>query len=884
MRGPLRKLALLLTALVLILAATPLTPAGAADEFEKYALESVGASLSTNQAGAHADFTTSFALTRSGSKPYALTRDVEVRLPPGLIGNPQGIPRCTVDQLGTQSEQAECPVDSQVGVTEVRVLNPISGTFTEPVYNMDPPGGDVVARLGFYAVGWPAFINVRVDPTDYSLIASIEGAPSTAGLLEATTTLWGVPAAPIHDEQRITPEEARTGETPEGGRQATVPERPFLSNPTDCVTKRQITVTARSYQLPDSPSTMSAPFPDITGCGRLNFSSRFSVLPTNTEASAPTGLEAELTIPQNETPSGRATSTLKSAAVTLPEGLTINPAAGDGLEACSSEQVGLGTAESSHCPDAAKIGTVELDVPALERTLHGSLYQRTPEPGRLFRFWLVADEQGVHLKLPAEIEADPATGQLTTVFAGIESLGGLPQVPVERLKLHVSGGPRAPLATPPRCGTYQSHFQFNPWSGGPSSEGETPMQINGGCGKGGFAPKIVAGSTNSAAGTFAPFAFTLTRQDGEANPRLISLHLPQGLLAKLGGVTLCPDALAATGNCPPASKVGSLTAAAGVGGAPLWLPQPGKPGTAVYLAGPYEGAPYSIISVVPAQAGPFDLGAVVNRAAIHVDPETALVTIVTDPLPQILEGVPVAYRTIHVAVNRENFTLNPTSCAPKLITASVTAAGGETAQATDGFQATNCARLGFAPKLRLRLKGGTSRTSHPALEAILRTRKGDANIKRAVVTLPHSAFLDQAHIRTVCTRVQFAADRCPAGSIYGSATARTPLLDRALSGPVYLRSSSNTLPDLVAALEGPIDINLVGRIDSANGGIRTTFASVPDAPVSSFALKMKGGAKGLIVNSRNLCAAPSRALVDLTAHNGRRSIKRPAIGVRCAKR
>ncbi|MGN6274961.1 MAG: hypothetical protein ACTHNP_03405, partial [Solirubrobacterales bacterium] len=355
--------------------------ASASDEFDKYALEAASASLSTTQAGAHADLTTSFRLsnTTEGSQavPYANTRDVEVRLPAGMVGNPQAISRCTVAQLGNLPEESECPLDSQVGVTEISLAGTIKGTFTEPIYNLAPPAGsDIVARLGFFAAGWPAFINVRLDPIDYSLVASIEGASSGAGLLEATTTLWGIPAAESHDRERMTPDEARKLETPPT-RHATLPEAPFLSNPTDCSLTRQIGVTARSYQLPEAPSTISAPFPQITGCGKLGFSPAFTAIPTNPEADVPSGLDAELVIPQNETPQGLATSTLKSAAITLPEGMSVNPSAGAWLAACSPAEVGFETTQPSHCPDAAKIGTVELDVPALEHPLKGSVYQRT---------------------------------------------------------------------------------------------------------------------------------------------------------------------------------------------------------------------------------------------------------------------------------------------------------------------------------------------------------------------------------------------------------------------------------------------------------------------------------------------------------------------------
>jgi hypothetical protein len=871
-------------------------PAAAAEEFEKYALETVEASLSDTQAGAHADLITTFDLTHTESgapKPFALTRDVEVQLPPGVIGNPQAIPRCTAAQLGNEPEESECPVDSQVGVTEIVLGGHHPGTFIEPIYNLKPPTGetDIVARFGFYSALWPTFINVRVDPIDYSVVATLEGASSASGLIKASTTLWGVPAAKSHDELRLTPFEAINAEIPPGGRESTLPEAPFLSNPTDCSLKREISVTARSYQLPESPTTMSAPFPQITGCGQLVFEPTFTAIPTNPEAAAPTGIDATLKIPQNETPQGLATSTMKSALVSLPQGMSINPAAGDGLGACSPQQVGYGTTEPSHCPDAAKIGSVEIEVPALKETLNGSVYQRTPEEGKLFRFWVVTDEQGVHLKLPAEIDANPLTGQVTTDFSGIESLGGLPQVPFSELRLHVFGGPRAPLATPATCGTYQTHFQFTPWSGRPAAIGDTAMQITSGCGKGGFSPGLSAGTLSYSAGKFSPFTMTLTRQDGEANPQKLAVHLPQGLLAKLGGVPLCSDADASTGNCPQGSQVGTITAATGVGGAPLWIPQPGKAPTAVYLSGPYKGAPYSIVAKVPAQAGPFDLGTVINRAAINVDPTTALATITTDPLPQILEGVPVLYRTIHVDVTRENFTINPTNCDRKEIRATVTASNGAVAEPTTSFQATNCAKLAYSPKLKLSLKGATKRSGNPAVRAVLTQPANQANAAGATVILPSSEFIDQSHINNPCTRVQFNENACPASSILGTARAVSPLLDQPLEGPVYFRSNGGEreLPDIVADLHGAIHITLGGSIDSVQkkgteiSRVRTRFQNVPDAPVTRFSISFYGGKRSLIENHVNLCGGKHRAKLVFKAQNGKVSKQSPVIGTSCKK-
>lgn len=861
------------------------------EEAEKYAVESVSAGLSTSQAGAHADLTLTFELAQNAGQPYALTRDIKFATPPGVIGNPQGIPRCSTLQLGTKPEESECPVSSQVGISEITLGGQTAYTLTEPVYNMPSPGGDIVARFGMFAGPYQILINFRVDPVDYSLIAAVEGAAAAAEVIGSSTTIWGVPAAPSHDALRLTPEEAVHEEFPAGGRSAGLPEAPFLANPTDCSTQRQISVTATSYQLPSRPSTKTARFPQITGCGALRFAPTFTATPTNPEASAPTGLDATLRIPQNETPQGLATSALRSAVVTLPKGLTINPAAGDGLAACSPDQVAFEKPESAHCPEAAKIGEAELEVPALEHTLKGAVYLRTPEAAHLFRFWLVTDEQGVHLKLPAEIEANPLTGQLTTVFSGIPTLGGNPQVPFSELRLHVFGGPRAPLATPDKCGTYQTHFDFAPWSGNPDAVGNAPMQITSGCGKGGFAPALNAGSLKSFAGAFTPFVFNLTRSDGEANPKTIAIHLPQGLLAKLGGVPLCSDAGAAQGVCPASSQLGTVTAAAGVGGAPLWIPQPGKSPTAVYLGGPYKGAPYSIVSIVPAQAGPFDLGTVVNRAAIQVDPETALATITTDPLPQILEGVPVLYRTLHVDVTRPQFMLNPTGCSKKTITAHVVAADGQSADPTVPFQATDCAKLAYKPKLKLSFNGSTKRTGNPAIKAVLTQKPHQANTKAAIVLLPQSEFIDNAHISTPCTRVQFDANKCPKGSILGRATARTPLLDKPLKGPIYFRSNGGDreLPDIVADLRGQIHVTLVGYIDSVKTGpessrVRTRFLHLPDAPVTSAKFAFFGGKKGLVENSKNLCLTNRKVELQLKAQNGKSRVTNPVIATKCGKR
>jgi hypothetical protein len=860
----------------------------------QFALQSVSASLSTDQAGGHPDFTTNFEVATDPAsepnsfglkRPYAATRDVRIELPPGLIGNPNAVAQCTAAQLETFLQPGGgCPNASQVGVVKFYAYA-LSQSFTEPIYMMKAPADEsAVARLGFVASVVPTFIEASLrSDDDYGVEAEVQTASGQQELIKAQTTLWGVPAAPAHDTERQTAEEASLGTTsspprPPGGEQ---PPVPLMTNPTRCGIPLEVGFAADSYAEPGRFSSMSAPLGSITGCDQLNFSPTLSLTPTSRAAAEPTGLDADLALSQEEPVGTVAPSEIRSATVVLPKGMTIASGAGDGLAACSATEVGLGTREASHCPPASKIGSAVIDSPALARPIEGAVYQRTPVKGDLFGLWLVADELGVHLKLPGEVHADPGDGQLTSVFEGTPETEGIPQAPVREFALRFKSGPRAPLAAPAQCGVYLAHYVFVPWSGRPSAEADVPMSFDQGCATGGFSPQLSAGSSNPLAGAFTKFLTTLTIGAGQQNVSGLDVSLPKGLLAKLAGVSLCEGADAASGTCPAGSQVGSAVVAAGPGPSPLWLPQAGKAPISVYLSGPYRGAPYGLVVRTPAQAGPFDLGIVVTRAGIFVDPETAQATVRSDPLPQILEGVPITYRTIHVAVDRPGFALNPTRCKEAQVKATVTSSAGAVATPASRFRVGGCGELGFSPKLSLRLIGKTSRGAHPGLRAVLMARPGDANLSRAQAALPHSEFLENAHIRTICTRPQFAANSCPAGAIYGHATAITPLLDRPLEGPVYLRSSNHELPDLVVALKGQVEFDAVARIDSVRGGIRTTFEGIPDAPIDKFVLNMQGGTKGLLVNSRNLCTARAHAQVQLSAQNGMGKTLRPVLRNGC---
>ena len=551
----------------------------------------------------------------------------------------------------------------------------------------------------------------------------------------------------------------------------------------------------------------------------------------------------------------------------------------------------------------------------MEETLKGSLYlakpYANPEHTLIALYMAIASARyGVIFKVPLKVEPDPRTGQLITTAEG------LPQWPFSHFRLHFREGARSPLVTPPSCGTHTVQAMLYPSSGGAPVESTSSFEIIAGpngapCPSGGqpFNPGFEAGSINNAAGRYSPFDMRLTRQDGDQDLTRFSAELPPGMIGRLAGTAQCPAAAIAQArsrsgqnggaeeqadpSCPADSQIGRVIAGAGVGQVLTYVPG------SLYLAGPYNGAPLSVVAIVPALAGPFDAGTVVTQEALRIDPLSAEVEAdgsASDPIPHILKGIPLAVRDVQVYVDKPDFTLNPTSCEPSATLATLWAGGQDVFSAADDaphslaarFQAASCASLGFTPKLSLKLRGSKpTRGGHPALRGVYTPRKGDANLKRLVLRLPHSAFLDQAHIRTICTRVQFAAgggngEKCPRGAVYGHAKAWTPLLSQPLVGPVYLRSSNHNLPDFVAALHGIIDVEAVARIDSVKGGIRATFPVIPDAPLSRVIVNMQGGKKGLIVNSTDLCKAKHRAGAAYLAHNGRRAAGRPVVrAVKC---
>jgi hypothetical protein len=814
-----------------------------------------------------------------------------------------------------------CPNATAVGVIRVRgeAANP-EPTDSGAVYNLEPPPG-AAAKFGFHVLGVGVTLTGGArSEGQRNFYASLTDITQAEPFFGSKLILWGDPAARAHDEERghcLT----QGGKCP-----VSVPERAFLTLPTSCTGPLTTTFRANSWQDPAAqPFVGSATSPATSECAGPGFDPTIAAQPTNRSAQSPTGLDFDLDVsdPGLTSPSGIADSQIKTTVVTLPKGVTLNPSQAEGLGTCSEAELAAERPDSGPgegCPQSSKVGTIEVTTPLLEEPLGGAIYVATPyenPTGSLIAIYIVIrdPQRGILVKQAGMVAPDPASGQLRT------TVSDLPQIPFSHFDLHFREGGRSPLVTPPGCGRYTTVAKLTPWARPDSSyETSASFQITSGpsggsCPPGGapFTPGFEAGTANNAAGHYSPFLMRITRQDGEQDLSRFSAVLPPGVVGRIAGIPYCPEtgiaqAKARTGphgaaeelsnpSCPAASQIGRTIAGAGVGSQLTYVPG------SLYLAGPYHADPLSVVSITPALAGPFDAGTVVVREALDLNPISAEVQVdgrASDPIPHILKGIPLSLRDLRVYVDRPQFTLNATSCEEEQARATLWGAGTALAPAGETpvglaarYQAAGCASLPFKPKLAIKLKGGTKRGAHPALRAVVTPRPfKDANFSRALVTLPRSAFLDQAHIRTVCTRVQYAAGAghgaaCPNGSIYGHARAWTPLLAQPLAGPVYLRSSNNKLPDLIASLHGLVDIELGARIDSVKGGIRTAFIPIPDAPVSRFILDMQGGKKGLIVNSKNLCRKRkrNRAMASLGAQNGRRRTLRPVVrAVKCKNR
>jgi hypothetical protein len=909
------------------------------------------------RAGAHpyavsTGFKLNTAVEGATESPDGSLKDLVVQLPIGIAGIPEAVPQCSgadfanlVDEVPPFGKVSPplptCPDESAIGyVSLVGAFNPypIGGQEQSgsPLYNLVPPPG-TVAKFGFVVLKVPVTIEVTLseDPP-YRVIATVRHTPQPPLFYGSTVTVWGEPADESHDALRgkclaginASGIPVSRGDCPYS---PSIPSKAFLTTPRACTGPLGTAFSAFSWEQPTVAVNESIQTRDELGnpegfgdCAALGFEPTIATDAAN-QAESPTGLDFEVSFKEDKalTEPGadkRANSDLKKIVAKLPEGVTLNPSAGVGLAGCTEAQYNaerLNTAPGAGCPEAAKIGTITATSPLIDESLSGSIYAFAPDdptsPGHENPFdsflgtYLVLRNHnlGVIVKQAGKVEADPVTGQLTATFEEA------PQLPIGSIKTQFRSGPRAPLATPTGCGTFTSEALETSWAG-KEAIATASFEVSSGPGggpcppaQGPLSPSFKAGTAANGAGTYAPFTVNLTRKDGEADLTRISMTLPDGLTGKLAGIERCAeDAIAAaalrTGraelaspSCPAGSRLGSTQVGAGVGPALIYVP-----GT-IYLAGPYLGAPFSTVVITPGVAGPFDLGNVVVRLPLRIDLFSAQASVdgqSASPLPRILKGIPVRLRDVQINIDRPGFTLNPTSCEPKQIQASVAGQGPSLTQSAETlaalaarYQASGCRSLKFKPQMKLSLKGPTKRSGHPALRAEVTYPKGGgyANIARAQVGLPHAEFLDQGNLDKVCNQANLRAATCPKRAIYGHAKAWTPLLDKPLEGPVYIGVGfGNPLPDLVVDLNGEARFILHGRVDTTKqDGLRNTFEFVPDTPVSKFVLNLKGGKKyGLLENSENICAKPLRVSARFTAQNGKVAQLNPRIKVDCKKK
>ncbi|MGN6586126.1 MAG: hypothetical protein ACTHKT_01475, partial [Solirubrobacterales bacterium] len=816
--------------------------------------------------------------------PEGFAKDIIVDTPEGLSVNPEAAPQCTVGQLETLS----CPPTAIVGVNYLTVAAqsppctaPIPGQCLNarvalPVYNLVPFEG-APSMVGFLTESGPTFIVGSLSPVDQHVTFTISNihppSPSSPPIIGSRLVFNG-----------------RAG------------NGTYLTMPSNCAGGQISTLTVDSQGPPVEAGPSATDKREYqtavgaTGCDKVPFNPTVGTSVTGAKAvDSPEPTTVDLSIPFD--PSQEiANSYLQVAQVTLPQGMGINPAAAKGLAACTDAQFHYHTNNPVECPAASKIGTVEVQTPSLPaNSIGGDVYvgqplSSNPSSGEEFRIFIHAfsSRYGVNVRLKGRVFPNLKTGQLTTVVA--EN----PQATFSSFRLHFFGGNRGILTSPSTCGPNVTTSDLTPWSGQAHATPTgsfvlTTDPAGGSCPKTmaerKFTPSYKAKTNSTKAGSYSPFQVHIARKDGEQELKMVDVTLPKGLTGKLAGIPYCPEsAIAAAAansgkaeqakpSCPDNSFLGTAETASGTGNDPLKLP--GN----VYLAGPYKGAPVSLVVTTPAVAGPFDLGVVVVRVALNINPETAQVNAVSDVIPDVFGGVKLDIRAIDLNLYRKKFMLNPTNCAAQATTGQLQGGGADPTNpaafssyaVNDPFQATGCNKLGFKPKLKVNLYGPTKRAKNPRLKAILTAPKGQANVARTAVTMPHSLFLDQSHIGTVCTRPQLASHACPKASIYGSAEAKSPLLSGKLKGKVYLVSSSHELPDLLVDLRGQVEIYLRGVISSKHGGLKTVFNNVPDVPVSKFVLNMKGGKKSLLVNSTNTCAKTQRAVVKIKGQNGKKA-------------
>jgi hypothetical protein len=837
------------------------------------------------QAAGHPPFAiTDFTLNNTAGFPEGFVKDIIVDTPEGLNVNPEAYAKCPLAQVETAI--TTCPPSTIVGINYLTVVAapgspPVLARAAAPVYNVEPFQGHPSMVAFPDSTGEAVFIVGSLDPVDQHVIFTISNvhAPEPPGhppIVGSRLVFFGV-------------------KNPFGFGDGT-----YLTMPSNCAGGQTSVLHVRSYEgVEDFASFTTAV--GASGCEIVPFKVNLGASSSgSTDSPEPATVDVQM--PDQLKPlEPIANSHLLTAKVTLPQGAGLNPSLANGLTPCTDAQFKRGTNDPVECPGSSRIGSVEVDSRALDQDLGGDVYvaqplSQEPSSGEQFRVFIHAfnTRYGVNVRLIGHVFPNLRTGQLTVVVPDN------PQAPFNSFKVHVNGGARGALTTPDTCGPHTTTGAFTPWSR-PSEEvpPETNPQFTLDTLPGGgpcpktlaerpFAPFYTALPQNNKAGKFTPFRVDFVRNDGNQEVKRIEAKLAPGMVAKLKGVEYCPQAgieaaragsgkdQIANPSCPSESRVGTSHVAVGSGPAPFHTDG------AIYLAGPYKGAPVSLVFITPAVAGPYDLGSTVVRAALYVDPETAEVHAVSDAIPHVFGGVKLDIRSIHLSHDRPRFALNPTTCREPLpIRSTLYGGGGDPAdeaqwQSTDrrdDIQFVGCKKLKFKPKFFARILGGenqTKRTKNPKFRATFDARKGDANLRRAAFILPRATILDQGHIKTICTRVQLSEGKCPKNAIYGHAKAISPLLKGKLKGPVYLTSSNHELPDLLVDLRGQVNIRLRGVISSKGGRLKTVFNNTPDVAVNKFILTMKGGNRGLLVNTRDLCSRQTTGFLNLKAQNSRR--------------
>jgi hypothetical protein len=873
--------------------------------------------------------------TQAGSHPYAATfafglnvptngqlaggevRNLEAVLPPGFFGDPGAVPQCTRTQLDGQL----CPPQTQIGIDGVGKGGGLEGGNNAfeigeiPVYNMVPPPG-VPAEFAFEVAGKHSFLDAGVrSGNGYGIVEHIDNIPEV-DLDENILTLWGVPAEASHNAQRC---EALNGKQNE--KICDVPSgvipKPFLTLPTSCAgpgepvpaftirglgTWTEPNATAETSVLTHDGSDTPTGF---TGCEKLSIGPSLSAVPDTSFADTPAGLTADVRVPQETLtlPDGLVAATLKNTKVTLPEGLVINPGQAAGLVACRAAEANVHGEGPQSCPAASKVGTVKIQTPLLEgeleSELEGNVYVLQSNPPNL-QLLVAASADGIFLKLVGDVHLNETTGQLTTTFTET------PELPFTDFKLSFSGGAQAALATPTRCGSYATNSDFTPWT---SPVGEdvlfsSSFQITSGPGGSGcvsplpFGPSLIAGATTDQAGGFTDFSLLLQRADGQQRIEKLQFRTPAGLLGMISKVPLCPEPQAAQGTCSAASLIGHTVVASGPGPFPLIVPEPGRPQAPIYLTGGYKGAPYGLSIAVPVEAGPFNLGTVVVRSSIAVDPHTAQLTVTTDPLPSILDGVPTDLRTIDAVIDRPGFMFNPTNCSPQSFAGTASSYEGAAAAISSPFQVGSCQSLKFAPDFKVSTQGKTSKADGASLEAKILYPTGalganqassQANIASVKVDLPKQLPSRLTTLQKACTAAQFNANPagCPAASVVGHATAVTPVLPVPVTGPAYFVShGGEAFPSLIIVLQGyGVTVDLVGTTFISKASVTSsTFKTVPDVPISSFDLTLPEGKYSALAANGNLCTSKLAMPTAFTGQNGAEVHESTKIAVTgCAK-